>query len=101
MLRDANAVTALHFSGAHVSGNWWRCLGILVWVALLITIPGLVIAFAFLAFTEPPVTQSVHTVNMLLYAGFLLPFAVISLTLLYGDLIWRRDAQQRSRKVRE
>lgn len=80
-----------------MSGNWWRCVGILAWVGLLVTIPGPAIAFAFLVFTEPPVTQSVHAVNMALYAGLLLPLATISSTLLFGDLIWRRDEEASSR----
>jgi hypothetical protein len=100
MLHEANAIGALHSSGAHVSGNWWRCVGILVWVGLLVAIPGPAIAFAFLVFTEPPVTQSVHVVNMALYAGLLLPLSGISSTLLFGDLVWRRDEEE-ARRARE
>jgi hypothetical protein len=98
MLRRSIAISALHSSGAQVSGNWWRCVGILVWVGLFVTIPAPAIAFAFLVFTEPPVTQSVHIVNMAVYAGLLLPLAAISSTLLFGDLVWRRD-EEASRRL--
>ena len=97
MLRGSHAISALHNSGAHVRGGWWRCLGILFWVGLLVTVPGPVIAFAFLVFAEPPVTQSVHAVNMALYAALLLPLATISSTLLFGDLVWRREAEASTR----
>lgn len=99
LLRRANAITALHLSGAHVSGNWWRSAGILAALALVIAVPGPVIAFAFLVFTEPPVTQSVHVVNMAVYAGLMLPLTSIAATLLYGDLVWRREAEERKKNA--
>jgi hypothetical protein len=98
MLRNDNTLRALLDSAAHVRGNWWRCLGIIAFIGIMVAIPGPAISLTFLVFTEPPVTQSVHLVNMALYAGLLLPLAAISITLLFGDLIWRREAEAQARR---
>jgi hypothetical protein len=91
VLDGYNAKESLSASADAVRGDWWRTLAILIAIAIVVILPGLVIAFALLLFASPPATDLVYTVNAALYTLLLLPFAFTASTLLYSDLKARKN----------
>jgi hypothetical protein len=91
ILDDRDAKESLGVSTDVVRGDWWRTLVILIAVAIVVVLPGPIIAFALLLFARPPVTDLVYTLNAALYSLVLLPFALTASTLLYSDLKARKS----------
>jgi uncharacterized membrane protein len=99
VLDGYNAKESLSASAEAVKGNWWRTFAILLAIAILVILPGPLIAFALLLFASPPVTDMVYTVNAALYSLMLLPFALTASTLLYSDLKARKNPDVPSRNA--
>jgi hypothetical protein len=86
IIEDRPAIGALKRSSQLVKGSWLRVLGFIVLIALLVGLPGPVIAFGFLALSDPPIVQVVYPVLCALYVLVLFPLGFIANGLLYGDL---------------
>jgi hypothetical protein len=91
ILDGCDAKESLSASADAVRGRWWRTLGILAAITIVVLLPGPIIAFALLVFASPPATDLVYTVNVALYTLLLLPFAFTASTLLYSDLKARKN----------
>lgn len=86
MLEDKRNWAALDASSSIVKGQWWRTLGILLTIVLIIMGP-LIIAGA--AQVLPPLPAATITS---VAGALIIPFAVAAQTLLYYDLRAQRDA---------
>ncbi len=86
MLDGTSSRAALSYSADAVIGNWWRTLGIWLFISVLAGVPaGLIAAIFSLA---PIAVSSTATAFI---DALLLPFVVIGTTLLYFDLQSRKE----------
>ena len=86
ILDGTSARAALSYSADAVAGSWWRTLGIILAISLIVGIPTLSVYGLF--FLAPVVVSSIAnaTVN-----AATLPFGVTGATLLYLDLKVRKE----------
>lgn len=84
MMQDKRNWAALDDSAAAVRGMWWRTLGIMLVVALVVLGPSML---AQLATFLPPLAASSIIAGV---SALVLPFAIIAQTLLYYDLTTRQ-----------
>jgi hypothetical protein len=86
VIEDRPALASLSRSAQLVRRSWLRVLGTVSLIALFVGLPGPVIAFGFLVFTDPPIIEKVFPILCALYVLVLFPLGFIASGLLYGDL---------------
>jgi hypothetical protein len=98
VMEETSAIGSLSRSSQLVKGSWLRVAGTVILIALFIGLPGPLIAFGFLIFTEPPVVETVYPVLCALYVLVLFPLGFIASGLLYGDLCAVEEKREIARK---
>ena len=88
ILDDTSAKAALSYSADAVAGRWWRTLGIILVISIIVMIPTLSVYGLFAL--APVVVSSIA--NAIVNAAAL-PFGVTATTLLYFDLKARRESE--------
>ena len=88
ILDDTSARAALSYSADAVAGRWWRTLGIILAISIIVMIPTLSVYGLFAL--APVVVSSIA--NAIVNAAAL-PFGVTATTLLYFDLKARRESE--------
>ncbi len=88
ILDDTSAQAALSYSADAVAGRWWRTLGIILAISIIVMIPTLSVYGLFAL--APVVVSSIA--NAIVNAAAL-PFGVTATTLLYFDLKARRESE--------
>jgi hypothetical protein len=86
ILDGTSAKAALAYSADAVIGSWWRTLGILIVVSILIGVPSSIVSAIFIL--APPIVSG--TVSAVVVA-LGLPLYAIATTLLYLDLKTRKE----------
>jgi hypothetical protein len=104
VLEDQSAWGALKRSRQLVRGSWVRVLGTIALIGLFVGLPDPVIAFGFLAFTQPPIIETICPLLTMLCVLVLFPLGFLVSGLLYGDLYAvheRRNEDQREERSQE
>jgi hypothetical protein len=85
------SVGALERSAELVSGQWWRVLGVIVFVVIAAGIPGTVIEVPFNLLANSADSSAIALVGQMVASAITAPFQALMLTLLYFDLLARRS----------
>jgi hypothetical protein len=91
MLEESRVTQSLSRSGALVTGNWWRSLGIWVLLSLAPSFIFGILVSILLASWEDPSGFAVIVLRGVFPALLLVPLSTIAQTLLYFDLRARRE----------
>ena len=87
ILDRTSARAALSYSADAVSGSWWRTLGIMILLIIIVQVPAQIISAPF-ALAPPLISGTVSAA----LSALALPLSAIGVTLLYFDLQARRQA---------
>ena len=87
VLDGTSAKAALAYSADAVIGSWWRTLGILIVVSILIGVPSSILSAIFIL--APPIVSGTVSAVVLALG---LPLYAIATTLLYLDLKSRKES---------
>lgn len=88
----ARGVAALRRSGELVAGSWWRVLGVIVGVALIVFVPAGIVGLPFEAAAQSADRSAISLAGQMLAETLTAPLGTLMVTLLYFDLRARRRA---------
>lgn len=82
---------ALERSAELVSGQWWRVFGVVIVTVLAAGIPATIIEIPFRIVASSADSSAIDLIGQIVAAAITAPFEALMLTLLYFDLLARRN----------
>ena len=89
VLDGRRGTSALQRSAELVNGSWWRVFGIVLFAAVAVAIPGVLISAPMEAWAKSADSQAISLAGQVVASVLVTPFQVLMLTLLYFDLLAR------------
>ena len=85
------ALPALERSAELVSGSWWRVFGVIVVATIAVGVPGTLIELPFNVWANSADSSAISLIGQVVASALTAPFEALMLTLLYFDLLARRQ----------